>query len=112
MDLINKKCIPCEVGGSPFGQKEIEVFSRDLKDWEIVDNKKIKKTFNFKNFKESMSFVNKVADIAESEGHHPDIYIYYDKVGIELSTHEVKGLTENDFILATKINHILGRVWQ
>lgn len=108
MDLINKKCIPCEVGGLPFGQKEIEVFSRDLKDWEVVDNKKIKKTFNFKDFKESMSFVNKVAELAESEGHHPDIYIYYDKVGIELSTHEVKGLTENDFIVAAKIDRILG----
>ena len=96
MDLINKKCIPCEVGGLPFGQKEIEVFSRDLKNWEVVDNKKIKRSFKFKDFKESIVFVNKVAELAESEGHHPDMRVGYNYLVIRYTTHAINGLSEND----------------
>lgn len=71
--------------------------------WFLIGDE-IKKDFKFKNFKESMDFVNKVAGVAESEGHHPDIYIFYDKVNLSLYTHAAKGLTENDFIMAAKIN--------
>lgn len=106
MDLSNKKCIPCEVGGTPMDANAIAIFIRDLKDWKVIENTKISKDFTFKNFKESMIFINQVADIAEGEGHHPDIHVYYNKVKIELITHEVNGLTENDFIIATKIDKI------
>lgn len=106
MDLSNKKCIPCEVGGEPMDSKAIAIFSKDLANWKVIEEKKISRNFKFKDFKESMRFVNKVADIAEGEGHHPDIHIYYNKVDIELMTHEVGGLTENDFIVATKIDRI------
>lgn len=106
MDLLNKKCIPCEVGGTPMDANAVAIFVRDLKDWRVIENTKISKDFTFKNFKESMIFINQVADIAESEGHHPDIHVYYNKVKIELMTHEVNGLTENDFIIATKIDKI------
>lgn len=106
MDLINKKCIPCEVGGSPLDSDAVAIFSRDLVNWKVIDNTKILRIFNFKNFKESIEFVNKVAELAESEGHHPDITIKYNVVNIELMTYAVEGLTENDFILATKIDKI------
>lgn len=75
--------------------------------WEILENKKIKQQFQFKNFKEAMHFVNQVAEIAETEQHHPDIYIFYNKVIIELWTHFIDGLTENDFIMAAKIESII-----
>ena len=74
--------------------------------WEVVDNKKIRHEFKFKDFKEAMAFINKVAEIAESEGHHPDIHIFYNKVTIELWTHFIGGLHENDFIVASKIELI------
>ena len=106
MDLSNKKCIPCEVGGTPMDAKAIAIFSKDLVNWKVIEEKKISRNFKFKDFKESMRFVNEVADIAEGEGHHPDIHIYYNKVDIELITHEVGGLTENDFIVAAKIDRI------
>lgn len=107
MDLANKKCVPCENGAESFGPDEIHVYLLDTPGWEVVDNKKLTKDFAFKDFVAAMSFVNKVADIAESEGHHPDIKIVYNKVTLELTTHAAKGLTENDFIMAVKINHII-----
>lgn len=75
--------------------------------WASPDNKKIIREFTFEDFNESMSFVNKVADIANAEGHHPDIYIFYNRVRFELSTHAIGGLSENDFILAAKINELI-----
>lgn len=104
MDLLNKKCIPCEAGGKALKPEEISVFARGLLDWTIDDNVKIKREFKFTSFIEALSFVNDMAKIAEEEGHHPDIHIYYNKVVVELQTHAVSGLTENDFILATKID--------
>lgn len=106
MDLHNKKCVLCEVGGKPLPPKDVAVLIEDLSRWKVIDNEKIEKTWKFKNFDEAMNFVNKVAEIAESESHHPDIYIYYNKVKLELSTHAVGGLSENDFILASKIERI------
>ena len=75
-------------------------------DWEVIKDHSIKRKFKFKDFKEAMKFVNDVADIANHEGHHPDIYIFYNIVDIELYTHAVKGLSENDFIMAAKIDKI------
>ena len=75
-----------------------------LKDkWVVIDDKKIKHEFKFKDFKQAITFINKVAEVAESEGHHPDIYVFYNKVVIELWTHAIGGLSENDFIVAAKI---------
>lgn len=115
MDLSNKKCIPCEVGGLPLDPEAVAIFSRDLKEWKVVESNeaykgsvmKIVRHLKFKDFKESMIFINKVAEIAEGEGHHPDIKINYNEVTLELTTHAVGGLTENDFIIATKIDKIV-----
>jgi 4a-hydroxytetrahydrobiopterin dehydratase len=105
--LSDKKCVACEGGVPPLTSQEIAGYQAELKDpWEVVSNKKIKKEFKFKDFKEAIGFVNKVAHLAEEEGHHPDIYIVYNRVGIELWTHAIGGLSENDFILAAKVEKI------
>lgn len=119
MELSKKKCIPCEGGTSPLKAEKIADYISELHDkWEVVDNKKIKKEFKFsakggsasggKNpFQQAIEFLNKIAKIAEQENHHPDIHIYYNRVLIELWTHEIGGLSENDFILAAKIDELL-----
>ncbi len=105
MNLLNKKCVPCEGGTPPLTAEEIEKYLPEVSDWEVLEDKKINREFKFKDFKEAMAFVNKVADLAESEGHHPDICLHsWNKVRLELSTHAIGGLSENDFILAAKIN--------
>lgn len=103
MKLSKQKCIPCEGGAEPFSKEEAERYLRELDNWTLRENK-IEKTFKFRNFINSIKFVNTIADIAESEGHHPDIYIFYDKVNINLSTHAINGLSINDFIIASKID--------
>lgn len=105
-DLINKKCVPCEGGVRPLTPDEYGAFLRnELSGWNDVDEKSLVKEYKFKNFKEALAFVNKVGEIAESEGHHPDINLHgWNKVTVTLSTHAIGGLSENDFILASKID--------
>ena len=105
MNLTQKKCKPCEGGTPPLSKEQADVLLSQAPGWEIR-NGHIFRQFKFKSFKESIAFVNKVADIAEQEGHHPDIIITYNKVAIELWTHKINGLSENDFIIAAKINNI------
>jgi 4a-hydroxytetrahydrobiopterin dehydratase len=107
INLLKKHCVPCEGGMPPLNREQIEKYSKETPDWKVVDDKKITKEFKFKDFVAAMAFVNKVAEIAENEGHHPDIYIYYNLVRFELTTHAMKGLSENDFILAAKIDALL-----
>ncbi len=107
MELIDKKCVPCEGDTKSLSRDEVLRFLDEVSGWQVdSQNKKISKEFTFKNFVLSMSFVNDIADLAESEGHHPDIRISYNKVFIELYTHAINGLSENDFILAAKIDTI------
>ena len=107
MDLSKKKCIPCEGGIAPLDEKEIAEYKKYIKDdWKVVKNNKLYKEYSFVNYKHTMHFVNNVANLAEEEGHHPDMHVYYGKVVIELTTHAVKGLSENDFILAAKIDKL------
>lgn len=92
----------------PFEVGEIKTYLNELKNnWEVIENKKIAFTFKFKNFKEAIRFVNKVADLAELENHHPNIHIHYNKVRLSLSTHSIGGLSENDFIVAAKIEKLV-----
>lgn len=107
MNLAQKKCVPCEGGTKPFTSKEIKTYLSYLKTpWEVLEEVKIKHSFEFKTFKEAIEFVNKVAKIAEQEGHHPNIKIFYNRVVIELTTHAISGLSVNDFILARKIEEL------
>lgn len=108
MDLARKKCVPCEGGEKPFMRSEAEHYLKQVDNWNLIKDKtfKIQKNFKFKNFKEALEFVNKVGEIAESEGHHPDISFGWGRVKITLFTHALNGLSENDFILAAKIDKI------
>ncbi|MFA6136326.1 MAG: 4a-hydroxytetrahydrobiopterin dehydratase [Candidatus Paceibacterota bacterium] len=107
-NLTQKKCLPCEGGVPPLDKTQMEELIKETPGWEITEEgKKIKREFKFKDFKETIVFVNKVAELAESEGHHPDIHIFYSRLELELWTHMIGGLSENDFILAAKINALL-----
>lgn len=117
-NLANKHCVPCESGTPPISTEEAKKLLSETPEWKMEEAEsfrekqeglaynKITKEFHFKDFKEAMSFVNKVANIAEEEGHHPDIYIFYSLVRLTLWTHAAGGLTENDFILAAKVNEL------
>ena len=104
-DLTLKTCKACEGGESPLNKKQANEYLKQTSGWNIEYNR-ITKEYKFKNFQNALDFVNKVGEIAEQEGHHPDISFGWGYVKIELTTHAVKGLSENDFILAAKINEI------
>ena len=109
MSLIDKKCVPCRGGVPPLTTEETQKYLKELKiEWQVTDNKKISREFKFKSFREAMDFVNKVAEVAEKEDHHPDMKISYRKVVMELTTHAIGGLSENDFIMARKIEELAG----
>ncbi|RJQ29695.1 4a-hydroxytetrahydrobiopterin dehydratase [Candidatus Parcubacteria bacterium] len=104
MDLTKKRCVPCEGGALPLSAGQIAIYSSKTPGWEVIEDKKLKREAKFKSFAEAMKFVNEVARLAETEGHHPDIHVFYNLVRLELTTHAIGGLSENDFILAAKIN--------
>ncbi|MBI4010504.1 MAG: 4a-hydroxytetrahydrobiopterin dehydratase [Candidatus Aenigmarchaeota archaeon] len=107
MDLTKKHCVPCEGGVPPMSKEETEKYLKEVKGWQLVGNK-IEKDLKFRNFKKAMVFVNRVAGLAEKEGHHPDILVYsWNKVKLITYTHAIGGLSENDFILAAKIDKII-----
>ena len=107
MDLTKKHCIPCEGGIPPMSKSEAEKYLKEVKGWQLSGNK-IEKDLKFRNFKKAMEFINKVADLAEEEGHHPDILVYsWNKVKLMTYTHAIGGLSENDFILAAKIDRLV-----
>lgn len=107
MDLLNKKCVPCEGGTKPITKEESQKYLAEVPGWAVIeDGKKISKEFIFPDFLQAIKFIDKIAEVAEQEGHHPDLHIFYNKVQIELWTHAIGGLSENDFILAAKINNI------
>jgi len=106
MELKEKKCVPCEGGVPTLSEKEAkELLNKVHSDWKLEENK-ITRKFSFVNFKQNMDFVNKIAEIAEDEGHHPDLHISYAKLTVELTTHAIGGLSENDFIVAAKIDQV------
>ena len=109
-DLLNKKCSPCEGGVLPFDTSEIHKYQKKVDGWNVSkDDKKIyflEKKFVFKNFIDSNNFINKVGETSEEEGHHPDISFGWGYAKIKITTHTIEGLSENDFILAAKIDQI------
>tara|TARA_B100000963_G_C22267354_1_gene511201 strand:+ start:76 stop:420 length:345 start_codon:yes stop_codon:yes gene_type:complete len=109
-DLIKKKCISCESGVIPFDISEIHKYQKKVDGWDVLKNENntffLHKKFNFKNFLESQDFINKVGRISEDEGHHPDVSFGWGYAEIKITTHAIEGLSENDFILASKIDHL------
>jgi 4a-hydroxytetrahydrobiopterin dehydratase len=107
MDLSKKKCKPCEGGVPPLNEKEIADYRKNISDdWKVIENKKILKEYLFENYRQSIDFVNRVANLAEEEGHHPVMHVFFGRVVIELWTHAIDGLSENDFIMAFKIDRL------
>lgn len=105
MKLTEKKCVPCEGGVEPLKHDEVGMYLKLVDPaWEFREEKMIFREFRFVNFLQTMDFVNRVAEIAEKEGHHPNMYIGYGFCQVELWTHAIDGLSENDFILAAKID--------
>src|SRR3989338_5247368 len=103
-NLVNKKCVPCELGQGKLAPTDVAAFMTHVPKWSIKDNHEISRRFIFKNFAEALAFVNKIGSIAESEGHHPTIKFGWGYAEITTFTHTVDGLSENDFILAAKID--------
>ncbi|HEV8601539.1 MAG TPA: 4a-hydroxytetrahydrobiopterin dehydratase [Patescibacteria group bacterium] len=106
MKLTDKKCIPCEAGTPPLKHDEIQKDLKQLSGWKVIEDKKLIKNFKFPDFIHTMGFASAIALLAQEEGHHPDLQVSYGKLTVELSTHAIKGLSENDFILAAKIDQI------
>jgi 4a-hydroxytetrahydrobiopterin dehydratase len=107
-ELVSKKCSPCEGGVPPLDKQQVTKFLSWLRDWKLTeDGKRIQKEWKAKNFVKGLEFLNRVGELAESEGHHPDLHLVgYRQVSIEIWTHAIGGLSENDFILAAKIDQL------
>ena len=106
-DLTQKKCVPCEGGLSPLSADQAKALLKDVPGWELTNGgKAIKRRFTFKDFQSALDFVNKAGEIAEAEGHHPDITFGWGYAECMLWTHAIGGLHENDFIMASKINNL------
>ena len=107
-ELITKSCVPCRGGVPPLTEEEAKRLSEGVPAWALLENTtRLVRRFEFRDFKAAMEFVNRVADLAEEEGHHPDFEIHWNKVELTLWTHKIGGLHENDFILAAKIDRLL-----
>ncbi len=106
--LTQRKCKPCEGGAEPLPLSAAEQLLRDVKGWELIGSTRLRKVVTCKNFLDAVSLVQRIAPIAEAEDHHPDLHLTgYKRLTIELSTHAIGGLSENDFILAAKIDQLL-----
>lgn len=102
MDLAKRHCKPCEGGVPPLEQERVAELLKDLKGWEVV-GKELTKTYRFKNYYETIAFVNAIAWVSHREDHHPDLEVSYNRCKVRYSTHAIGGLSENDFICAAKV---------
>jgi 4a-hydroxytetrahydrobiopterin dehydratase len=106
-ELAAKTCTPCKGGTPPMGEDEARTYLADAPGWELHDQgRRIERTFRFKNFQQALEFVNRVGALAEAEQHHPDVCFGWGYARVSLHTHKIKGLHENDFIMAAKISEL------
>jgi len=108
-DLASKNCVPCRGGVPPLAGKDLDALAKQVPEWKVVDGHHIVRLFKFPNFVQALAFVNKVGELAEQQGHHPDILLAWGKAEITTWTHAINGLTESDFILAAKIDKLYAR---
>lgn len=107
-DLAGKSCVPCRGGAEPLKGEAIDVLHAQLREgWQVVDEHHLEKTYRFKDFKEALAFVNRVGEVAEAEGHHPNVCFTWGRATVQVWTHKIDGLHENDFILAAKADACL-----
>ena len=106
--LADKQCIPCRGGMPPLKGGALEALAGQIdRSWGVVDEHHIEREFGFGDFRGALAFVNQVGELAELQGHHPEIYLTWGKVRVAIHTHSIDGLTESDFILAAKIDQIV-----
>ncbi len=105
-DLAAKTCVPCRGGVPPLAGQELAQLHRQVPGWDVIQEHHLHKTYTFPDFKSALAFVNRVGELAEEQGHHPDIFLTWGKVEITIWTHKIDGLTESDFILAAKIDQL------
>ena len=106
-ELANRVCVPCKGGIPPLKGKELKALQNQLGNgWNLIKEHHLKKKWKFDDFESALNFTNKIGSLAEDQGHHPDIYLAWGKVGIKMWTHKIDGLTESDFILSAKIDCI------
>jgi 4a-hydroxytetrahydrobiopterin dehydratase len=109
-ELAGKTCVPCRSGVPPLERAATERYLRDAPGWALLDEgKRIERKFQLKTFKDALALVNRIGALAEEEGHHPDLAFGWGYVAVSLHTHKIKGLHENDFIMAAKINRLAER---
>jgi len=106
-ELAEQACVPCKGGIPPLNGPALAELQRKLGNhWEVINGHHLEKNFTFKNFREALDFTNKVGELAEEQGHHPDIYLTWGRVKITIWTHKIDGLTESDFVMAAKIDRL------
>ena len=105
-ELASRECVPCRGGVPPLSRKERERLLTELDGWEVVEGHHLLKNFEFENFRGALAFINRVGQLAEEQGHHPDIYFGWGYARLTIWTHKIDGLTESDFILAAKIDEM------
>ncbi len=109
-DLKHQVCVPCETGGTPMNQQQIEIYHEQVRSWKVIDTEsvaKLSKEFQFENFIQAIKFADRVAELAQENGHHPKLSIEWGKVTVIWWTHAVKGLHRNDFVMAAKTDEVL-----
>jgi 4a-hydroxytetrahydrobiopterin dehydratase len=106
-ELADRQCVPCRGGVPPMKGEQITEMSSQLPDWQVVNEHHLQRLYRFKDFRETLDFVNRVGELAEEQGHHPDICFGWGKADITIWTHKIDGLTESDFVLAAKIDKLL-----
>jgi len=105
-DLATKHCVPCDGGVPRLEEDEIKLYAAQIAEWRVVDDHHLERSYEFKDFKTALAFVNRVGEVAETEGHHPDIYFTWGRARLEIFTHAIDGLSESDFILAARIDRL------
>jgi 4a-hydroxytetrahydrobiopterin dehydratase len=103
-ELASRDCVPCRGGAPPLKGQEIKKLLKELNGWEVVEEHHLRKSFELENFREALDLVNRIGELAESAGHHPDIFFGWGHAEVSIWTHKIDGLTESDFILAAKID--------
>ncbi len=103
-ELANRNCVPCRGDTPPLKGEELDGLRRQVPDWEVVEEHHLRRAFKFKNFREALGFVNRVGELAEEQGHHPDISFGWGYAEVTVFTHKIDGLTESDFVFAAKVD--------
>ena len=106
LELAEKQCVPCKGGVSPLTGSELAPLAEEIPTWEVVEDHHLDRNYTFENFQKALDFTNQIGELAEEQGHHPDIYLAWGRVGVKLWTHKIDGLTESDFVMAAKIEKL------